>query len=89
MSGERPPGYDLPKGYEVTRDPDVLTLAGPNRRIIGHFTPGTPPSEVSLAAYRHAYEVQRTLGELQRLLTAKRGNLEKTRGQCYPAAGLR
>ena len=59
---------ELPSGYHLDFDPDVLTLVGPNSKVVGRFMRGTNLGEISLAAYQHAYEVQCTLAELQRLL---------------------
>ncbi len=76
---------DLPQGYAVERDADVQKVLSPNGKTVAQFTPGASSVEISLAAYRHAYEVQKTFGKLQRLLSERR---EKARGQTYPAAGL-
>ena len=82
-------GYELPRGYEIEADPEILTLVGPNQKIVGRFNSGTPPHEVSLAAYRHTARVAEAFAELQRLLAMQRDRVsDMRRGQCYPAAQL-
>lgn len=44
---------NLPSGYRVERDPDVLTLLAPGGEVVARFVVGAPDEEIEKAAREH------------------------------------